>query len=119
MKQRICEHDHSLVSLGNRLYRRHNMSPVRLRAQRLASVVRSVAVNKKNVVCHQHHPDLGAEAAGGKDDGLGGKFTQIHNSLTLILIISNLKTGREYRIRYAGRNIVYDANNMYECDSIH
>jgi titin len=53
------------------------------------------------------------------DDGLGGTFTQIHNSLTLILIVSNLKTGREYRIRYAGRNIVYDSNNMYECDSIH
>lgn len=53
------------------------------------------------------------------DDGLGGAFTQIHNSLTLILIVSNLKTGREYRIRYAGRNVVYDSENMYECDQIH
>jgi hypothetical protein len=24
-----------------------------------------------------------------------------------------------YRVRYAGRNIVYDADNMYECDHLH
>lgn len=52
------------------------------------------------------------------DDGLGGSFTEIHNSLTTSLTISNLKSGRTYRLKYAGRNIVYDQNNMYDCDKL-
>lgn len=52
------------------------------------------------------------------DDGLGGEFVQVQDSLDTQLTISNLRSGRSYRIKYAGRNIVYDQNNMYECDSI-
>ena len=52
------------------------------------------------------------------DDGLGGAFTQIQDSLNTQLTISNLYSGRTYRIKYAGRNIVYDQNNMFDCDSI-
>jgi hypothetical protein len=53
------------------------------------------------------------------DDGLGGPFTQVQNSLSLQLTISNLRSGRSYRIKYAGRNIVYDQQNMFNCDKIH
>jgi len=53
------------------------------------------------------------------DDGNGGPFTRVHDSLTLDLILSNLKSGTTYQLRYAGRNLVYDANNMFECDHIH
>ncbi len=42
------------------------------------------------------------------DDGLGGDFTQVQDSLNLELTISNLRSGRSYRIKYAGRNRVYD-----------
>lgn len=42
------------------------------------------------------------------DDGLGGDFVQVQDSLTTTLTISNLYEGRTYRIKYAGRNIVYD-----------
>lgn len=52
------------------------------------------------------------------DDGLGGPFTQVQDSLNTQLTISNLKSGRSYRVRYAGRNIVYDQNNMFDCDSL-
>lgn len=52
------------------------------------------------------------------DDGLGGEFSQVQDSMNLQMTISNLKRGRSYRIRYAGRNIVYDQNNLFECDSI-
>lgn len=52
------------------------------------------------------------------DDGIGGDFVQVQDSLTLQLTISNLRSGRSYRIKYAGRNIVFDQNNMYENDSI-
>lgn len=52
------------------------------------------------------------------DDGLGGDFVQVQDSLDMSLTISNLRSGRTYRIKYAGRNIVYDQNNMYECDHI-
>jgi hypothetical protein len=52
------------------------------------------------------------------DDGLGGGsgFIQVHDSLTLSLIIGDLYGGRTYQIRYAGRNLVYDSGNMFECD---
>ena len=50
------------------------------------------------------------------DDGMGGDFRQIHDSLTMHLIVNGLTAARTYRIRYAARNIVYDAGNMYECD---
>lgn len=53
------------------------------------------------------------------DDGLSGEFTQVHNSLVTIVTISNLQSSRNYRIRYAARNIVYDSNNMFECDKLH
>ncbi len=52
------------------------------------------------------------------DDGLGGIFTQIQDSLNTQLTISNLYSGRSYRIKYAGRNIVYDQNNLFDCDSL-
>jgi len=52
------------------------------------------------------------------DDGLGGPFTQVQNSLSLQLTISNLRSGRSYRIKYAGRNIVYDQQNMFNCDKL-
>lgn len=41
-------------------------------------------------------------------DGLGGQFRQVHDSMNLDLTISNLKSGRTYRVKYAGRNKVYD-----------
>lgn len=53
------------------------------------------------------------------DDGLGGEFTEVQNSIsTASLTISNLRSGRSYRIKYAARNIVYDQLNMYNCDSL-
>jgi len=42
------------------------------------------------------------------DDGLGGDFVQVQDSLDTEVTISNLRSGRTYRIKYAGRNIVYD-----------
>lgn len=53
------------------------------------------------------------------DDGSGGDFTAIHDSLTDHLIVSGLDPGKTYRTRYTARNIVYDADNMYACDSLH
>ena len=50
------------------------------------------------------------------DDGLGGDYTLVHDSTTLTVTLSNLVAGRTYRLKYAGRNIVYDANNMFDCD---
>lgn len=50
------------------------------------------------------------------DDGLGGAFTTVQDSLDLILIISGLESSREYKVRYAARNIIYDSENMFECD---
>jgi hypothetical protein len=50
------------------------------------------------------------------DDGLGGDFTTVHDSLALTLIMTGLETSRQYRIQYAGRNIIYDADNMFDCD---
>ena len=50
------------------------------------------------------------------DDGEGGTFTQVQDSLVTTLTISNLKTSRSYRIKYAGRNIIYDNGNMFDCD---
>ena len=52
------------------------------------------------------------------DDGMGGTFTTVHDALTLDLIINGLQSGFTYRIRYTARNIVYDSNNMYACDSL-
>lgn len=42
------------------------------------------------------------------DDGIGGDFETIHDSLTLTLTVGSLIEGRTYRFRYAARNIVYD-----------
>jgi hypothetical protein len=50
------------------------------------------------------------------DDGLGGSFTTVHNSLYTNLTLSGLETSRFYRIKYAARNIIYDSGNMFECD---
>ena len=50
------------------------------------------------------------------DDGNGGDFTVVHDSLELTLILTGLTSGSTYRIRYAGRNIIYDADNMFECE---
>lgn len=52
------------------------------------------------------------------DDGLGGSFTQVQDSLSTSIIISNLKTGRSYRLKYAGHNVIYDQGNMFSCDSL-
>lgn len=52
------------------------------------------------------------------DDGNGGQFTDIHDSLTTQLIINNLESGLIYRLRYAARNIVYDTANMYAIDKL-
>lgn len=52
------------------------------------------------------------------DDGLGGDFIQVQDSLNLAITISNLKSGRSYRVKYAARNIVYDQGNMFDCDSL-
>jgi hypothetical protein len=60
------------------------------------------------------------------DDGLGGPagtgspttYRRVHDSLELTLIINNLHGGRTYRIRYAGRNQVYDSGNMFDIDSL-
>ena len=43
------------------------------------------------------------------DDGLGGDFTTVHDSLELELILSGLESSRFYRIRYAARNIIFDS----------
>ena len=53
------------------------------------------------------------------DDGMGGAFTAIHDSLTTNLIVNGLSSGHTYRVRYAARNIVYDSGNMYACDNLH
>jgi hypothetical protein len=50
------------------------------------------------------------------DNGLGDAFEVVHNSMNLGLIITQLETSRHYRVRYAARNIIYDAGNMFECD---
>lgn len=50
------------------------------------------------------------------DDGLGGAYEVVHDSLYLELILSGLESSRFYRIRYAARNIVYDSSNLFECD---
>lgn len=52
------------------------------------------------------------------DDGLGGDYVTVHNSLTTILILSGLESSRNYRIRYAARNIIFDADNMFDCDAL-
>lgn len=52
------------------------------------------------------------------DDGLGGNFMTVHNSLYLDLILSGLESSRFYRIRYAARNIIYDSGNLFECDEL-
>jgi hypothetical protein len=52
------------------------------------------------------------------DDGLGGSYEIVHDSLNLELIISGLHSSRFYRIRYAARNIVYDSANLFECDQL-
>lgn len=60
------------------------------------------------------------------DDGLGGPagvgsattYRRVHDSLELTLIINNLQGGRTYRIRYAGRNKVFDSGNMFYIDSL-
>ena len=52
------------------------------------------------------------------DDGDGGDFTVIHDSLTLQLIVNGLQVGTTYRFRYAARNIVYDSGNLYESDHL-
>jgi hypothetical protein len=52
------------------------------------------------------------------DDGMGGDFTIVHNALTLELILSQLEPSRFYRLKYAARNILFDSNNMFECDKL-
>ena len=61
------------------------------------------------------------------DDGLGGSvstgaytgyYTVFDSMKTTNLIINNLVGGRTYRIRYAGRNQVYDSGNMFYYDQI-
>ncbi len=52
------------------------------------------------------------------DDGLGGAFQTVSDSLTTSLILSGLQPSRLYRIKYAGRNIIYDSGNMFQCDSL-
>jgi hypothetical protein len=52
------------------------------------------------------------------DDGLGGAYSIVHNSLSLDLILTKLEPARFYRIRYAARNVLYDQDNMYECDQL-
>jgi len=34
------------------------------------------------------------------------------------LIVNGLQSGLDYRLRYAGRNLVFDSGNMYDCDSL-
>jgi len=52
------------------------------------------------------------------DDGLGGDFVVVHNSLSLQLILSGLQSSRYYRFRYAARNIIYDSANLFESDML-
>jgi hypothetical protein len=52
------------------------------------------------------------------DDGYGGSFQVVHDSLFLTLILSGLDASRFYRIRYAARNILYDSGNLFECDQL-
>jgi hypothetical protein len=52
------------------------------------------------------------------DNGLGGEYKVVHNSLALNMILSQLEPSRFYRIRYAARNIVWDFNNLFECDQL-
>jgi titin len=52
------------------------------------------------------------------DDGLGGEFVTVHDSLYMDLILSGLESSRFYRIKYAARNIIFDSGNMFECDML-
>jgi hypothetical protein len=54
---------------------------------------------------------------GGLNDGFKNART-VQDSLSLSLIIRNLEGGRTYKVRYAGRNVVYDRDNMFESDSL-
>ena len=47
------------------------------------------------------------------DDGLGGDFELYSITTNLNLIIPNLKAGRTYRLKYAGKNKVYDEENTF------
>lgn len=57
------------------------------------------------------------------DDGLAPKnasafnYRLVHDSMeTNLIIIDGLVGGRNYKIRYAARNLVYDSGNMFACD---
>ena len=54
------------------------------------------------------------------DNGLGddGSFEVKSNSLKTSITINDLIPGRTYRVKYAGRNIVYDSGNLFEGDAL-
>ena len=54
------------------------------------------------------------------DNGLGDddSFEVKSNSLKTSIIINDLIPGRTYRVKYAGRNIVYDSGNLFEGDTL-
>lgn len=54
------------------------------------------------------------------DNGLGDddSFKIVSDSLLTSLTINGLIAGRTYRVKYAGRNKVYDSGNMFEGDEL-
>ena len=54
------------------------------------------------------------------DNGLGddSSFSIKSDSLQTSLTLTGLVVGRTYRVKYAGRNRVYDQNNMYKLDEL-
>jgi len=54
------------------------------------------------------------------DNGLGSdaSYEVKSNSLLTSVTISNLIPGRTYRVKYTGRNIVYDSNNLFGGDKL-
>ncbi len=54
------------------------------------------------------------------DNGLGddNSFEAKSDSLQTSITVNGLIAGRTYRVKYAGRNKVYDSNNMFEGDEL-
>ena len=54
------------------------------------------------------------------DNGLGDddSFEIISDSLQTSLTVNGLTAGRTYRVKYAGRNVVYDSGNMFDGDEL-
>lgn len=41
------------------------------------------------------------------------QFVEVSNNLQTTITLNNLQPGRTYKVKYAGRNLVYDSGNMF------